>query len=436
MDRVHADVSGNIGRRTAGFDRLPQCWPGAVGAPLYWLTPWPNEMAYYYSPPFALLHAWLTALPFRGLALLALVVQVGSYCAAWWVWRRVLRDLGLNAAAAAVVAWFPAGILYTQWFVHTFFFRRGNSPIQVRLDLRPVARRNFAHPTGRGMYATIAPTVFLNVTGLLCLLIALLTWAIVRERANWAVLVALPIALLKPQWLFPLILLIAFRRWQLLARVLGGLLAAYLLVGALYVAVVGPEYGLASFRDYAVFLTRIDANFPWEGSIPPLTSLNHSLQQILLHAGLGQIVPVVVPAFKLAFLGVLASAVLLTWRRRLTIAQAPEVAILLLWAGYLAVFALIGQLWGLDAGMFAFVMLWSLSRSSVRRVLLVFLGYAFWEVWSLLSYASGGDGLWVSQHVPITFFALILLYSAAMIALYGRLLRSETTIQLPPAVSN
>lgn len=353
-------------------------------APLYWLGPWPSEMAYYYSPPFALLYAWLGQLPFRALALASLALQAACYLGAWLVWRRALLGLGLRELAAGMIAWLPLGLVYSQWYAHL---------------------------------------AFLNVTGALNLLAALLALAIVRGSAAGAVAAALPILLLKPHWLFPLIMLVAARRWGLLARTLGGLLGAYLLVCAGYVAAVGPEYGLATLRDYAAFLAGVDRNFPWDGPGPVFTRLNHAPKQILLLYGLGAAAPVVLPLITLGLLGLLGGAVALIWRRPGLPERDPAALVLLAWLGYLVAAGMIGQLWGLDAGAFCFAFVWAAAGQRTRVAMLPFLGYACWELWSLAALAAGAEPMWLQRHVPITFLAYALLTAATATTLYRRLLR-------------
>ncbi len=352
-------------------------------APLYQLTPWSGVMANYYHPLFALAFSVIADMPFRLLSVLGVLGQIACYLGGLIVWYRVLRFLTLDRAAHMYIAWLPVALMSTPFFANLAYW---------------------------------------NLASTLLLLSGLLVLAILKERLLTAVLLALPVALTKPQWLFPLLLLLVFRRWKFLAQLIVGLCIAYLAVNVSYLVLVGPTYGLQSLQDYATFLARLDQNYPWEGQSPVFLHMNHSWRQIFLHYfGPEPWVPVASAAAKVLMTAALGWQVLRAWQRRVTVQDYPQLVMLFTWSGYLVAMAMLGQLWELIGGVIIFIFIQSADQRTVRVFSRLFLVYLFSEVLIILGLATKWDWLVLSQSIPQTMLALLVLFVAALILIHRQL---------------
>jgi Glycosyltransferase family 87 len=348
--------------------------------PLYSLSPWNTVQVYYYHPIFALVFSWFSSVPFRVLGVIGIVVQVLAYLASWLVWRRILRAFHWNAAADRLLDWLPVAITFSPWFANLLYW---------------------------------------NITSTLLLLSGLLVLALVKERPVLAAVVALPILLVKPHWLFPLILPVVLRQWKLLLQVIAILLVAYVAISGIYVLFVGTDYGTQTLRDYATFLTRVEQNYPWEGQGPTFGHMNHSLQQTLLHYFGDQAWALQLgTAVKVLLIGLVGWQLVRAWRRRVGPGQT---AIWFVWLAYLVAMALLGQLWELAAGIVIFVLLQFTEDQSIRRISLLFLPYAYFEIPALVGFATGFDGFVVARYVPHTLLALLLLFGLVIWVVHRQL---------------
>lgn len=347
-------------------------------APLYTLTPWPADdiQVNQYHPLAALAFSLVADLPFRLLAAAGVLLQAACYLAAWPLWYRLLRELGLHSAARAVLAWLPLALVYINWFTNMYYW---------------------------------------NITSTLILVTVLLLWALAKERMWPAVLLALPLALTKPFWLFPLLLPVILRRWRFLARVLAGLVGGYVALNLLYLAAVGVSYGVQTLRDYVQFLTSIPSLYPWEDAGPTFMHLNHSWRQIFYHyAGLAEWVPAAAMAIQALMVASLAWAIAGLWRRRVAPDRELELAMMGVWLGYLVAMAMLDQLWELSAGVLVFMLLQSSPNTGVRRWSRLFLLYALSEILIALGLGAGLDVIVPHEVFPATMAALLVLYGAAL----------------------
>lgn len=113
------------------------------------------------------------------------------------------------------------------------------------------------------------------------LLSSLLCLALVRRQPVLAALIALPIILTKPQWLFPFILPLVQRRFGVLIKSLAALLGFYVVANGLYL-LVGTSYGWDSLIRYQAFLRGLSANYPWAGTEVMFLTTQNSLYQTWL----------------------------------------------------------------------------------------------------------------------------------------------------------
>jgi hypothetical protein len=339
-------------------------------APLYDLTAWDDVMTYHYHPVFALVFSVFLGLPFRLTSLVWMLIQIAAYLGGLVVWYRVL--LALNLPTTAYRVWLPLALVFTEW------------------------------------YANIA---YSNIGSMLLLLAGLLTLTLLDEKPGAAGIVAAAILLLKPQWLFPLILPVLFRRWRLLVRVGLALVAIYVAVNGLYLLVVGPDYGLDTLRDYATFLTRLNENYPWQTGGGTFEDMNHSWRQIYLsYLGDRAWVPAVSELTKVVMLIVPGLLILRAWQRKVTAVDSPWLALWFVGLGYVVAMAMLAQLWDAFGGIVFFLFIQAAPERAIRRWSWLFLVYAVYELPGALSMVTGWDWLLLPQSVPLTMLALLVLY--------------------------
>lgn len=341
-------------------------------APLYEVDSWEDEMTFHYHPVFALAFTGLAWLPFRAAGMAWFALQAGAYLAALYSWYRVAQTLSPGPAAAAYLRWLPVALVFSEW------------------------------------YANLA---YGNTASLLLFLSGCLTLAILYERPVGGSFAALSIALMKPQWLFPLLLPVVFRRWKLLLQLIVGLAALYILVNGLYMLVIGVDYGRDTLHDYANFLTRVDDNYPWAAETGDFEDMNHSWQQIFLsYFGWQRWTLTATRLAQASLLAVIAGLTLQAWRKRITVQDHPRAVFWFAGLGYLGAMAMLAQLWELAGGIVFFLLIQTSENRRIRRVSWLFLIYVFYELQMIASMLTGWDALFLPQSLPLTMLALLLLY--------------------------
>lgn len=197
---------------------------------------------YHYHPLFALSLVPLTALP-PNIARLIWTLLLGvAYVASLYVWYRVGETLQFK------------GNPYLKW---GFFLL--------------VAVSSWTIPWSQG-----------NISVVLMLLSALLSLALAKQHPWLAAIVALPILLLKPNWLFPFILPVIQRRFRLLVTSLAILIGLYILVNGAFVLIVGPDYGLETLRQYPAYTFNVPSDYPWGGTEVMFNTTQNSIYQTWL----------------------------------------------------------------------------------------------------------------------------------------------------------
>jgi hypothetical protein len=333
-------------------------------APLYELTPWDDVMTYHYHPLYALVFSVLAELPFRLLSVIWLALQATAY-----------------------LAWLPLTLVFSEWYANL-------------------------------LYANIACT--------LLLLSGLLTLAILDEKWDMAGIMGVLILMLKPQWLFPLVVPVVFRRWKLLAQIVLVMLVTCAALNGLYVLIVGPDYGIDTLQDYATFLTRITDNYPWEGKSGSFGDMNHSWRQIFSsYFGFQSWIGLATVLVKTGMIALPGFLIVKAWRRQVTIQKYPQLVLWFVGLGYLLAMAMLGQLWELLGGVVIFLFIQGVPDKTIRQIALLFLIYALYEFQAVISVVPGLEWLFLPQSLPLTMLALLLLYGILLLLVFRSLVSGE-----------
>lgn len=370
--------------------------------PLYELDGWEDVMAYHYHPAFATVLSPLAELPFRLVSILWLSLLVAAYLGAIWVWYRVLlpsppdplsqeqergKQIGMRAA---YLLWLPLVLLFSEWYANL-------------------------------MYG--------NIAGVLFFLSGLLSLYLVQEKPRHAGGIALLILLLKPQWLFPLLLLIIFRKWRFLLTLTAYVGVGYITVSGLFIGLMGTEYGIDTLRDYFKFLTVLNDVYPWTGKTLAFEDMNHSWRQIFLsYFGFQDWIPYASEGIKLLMAAGVGWLVLQAWRRR--VEMRSELAFCFLGLSYLVAMAALAQLWELLAGIVFFLYLQSVESKTVRWLSRLFLVYVLYEVAAIVSFATGIEALFLPQSIPLTMLALLVLYFSLLVVTAQKINQSPVSAYL------
>jgi hypothetical protein len=333
---------------------------------------WGDTAVFHYSPTFALAIGQLVKgmpanLPFRQLAYLHLALILAAFPVAWVAWRGVFHQLELEAAEAAMMAWLPLWLVYSQWF---------------------------------------ADQNYLNIYTFLLLLTGLLALALLQERLLLSVVLALIIAQTKPHYLFPLFLPLMSGRWRFFAKVAIGSIAGYTLVVGATIVALGPHFGRALYADYIVFLTTIAERYPWSGYY---LGYNHSWQSILNWIfGLRSWIPAAVTGLRFALFVPLGWLGLRWWRDRDSGIDRTTAALGVAFAGHLWLITSLDQLWEITAVIVIFPYLlavgsgwvrWLATAICVPFALLGVAQLAGWELGSVLGLSFGQ--LDVTERLPV-----------------------------------
>jgi Glycosyltransferase family 87 len=339
---------------------------------LYEINGWEDEMTFHYHPTFALGVSVMDSLSMRVFSVLWLLLNVSAYLGAIYVWYRILMLLDLPPVMDAYKTWLPLTIVFTEWFV------------------------NLAYG---------------NIASLLMLFSGLVVWAFVKDRPHLASLAALPLALFKPQWLFPLLLPIVFRKWRFFLLMVSGLLVLYVMASGLYLLAVGRDYGQDSLEDYYTFIQQGGRDYPWEMGTKAFDEMNHSWEQIFLsYFGEQTWTGAATLIAKGLLLAILGGLILLAWQRDVTLSGSPELVLWFTGLGYLVALSLLPQLWEVLNSVVFFLFIRSVKNPFIRRVSLLYLVYAFYEVAFIVGYATGIDLLILPQSIPLTMLTLLLVY--------------------------
>lgn len=257
-------------------------------------------------------------------------------------------------------------------------------------------------------------TVFWDDVGLLniYLIIALFATfaidAVLQEELGWASFwigaVILPV---KPHWVFALGIPFLLGRYRFFFKLILGTIIAYLAVMGMTILGGGADYVLRQYQDYIGFLARLSRDFPWWGPDKPFFGYNHSVKQIVVYY-LG----VTPENLRLATIIKLILLIPLGWVGLKLIRQpigkagkdVPETALMLAFALYLGGFIWLDMVWEVSLALPIFVFLLTVLKEKWHRALLwiVFIPYAFLDIWRLISFLTFGDSILVDSTYVLT----------------------------------
>lgn len=340
----------------------------------YTFDDWDNAMTYPYHPLFAVTCIPLAAVPFQLLPLLWILLQGSAYVAALVVWYRVVVRLGWAEGARAFRLWLPLAFVFSEWYANL-------------------------------MYG--------NIVSSLMLLSGLMVLGFVTDRPALSGVAAAIILVAKPHWLFPLMLPLIFRRWGFFARMMGVLLAVYLLENGLLLLAMGPSFGLELLDDYVRFLTTVQANYPYDMGTGVFENMNHSWPQIFYsYFGDRAWIPGATVVVRLVVLALPGLLILRAWRQRVTVADHPPLVVWFAGLSYLSAFAMLAQLWEVMASIVFFFAVQAAAQPRIRRWSRLYLVYALFEFQVI------GAALWqwlfLPQSIPLTMLALLLLFGCLL----------------------
>ncbi len=318
------------------------------------------EEHYLYSPAFAFFFGPVFLLRADILTGLMIALHLLAYAVMYVGWLRIFRQNKLEKMSALWVKFLPLYLVFSPFWD----------------DL-----------------------AYMNTYIFMALFATLLIEATMKEQTGWASFwlgaVILPI---KPQWAFAFLIPLLLGRYRFFSRLVFGTAAAYALVTAATLAGGGFEYVLSQYRDYVQFLGRLVRDYPWWGPDKPFLGYNHSVMQVILYFfGITPATFNLATGLKLLLLfplGILGLRALQKPRQKAG-HEAPEFALGLALALYLAAFIWLDMLWELSMAMTVFVYLWAVVLERWKKILIgaLFFPYALIDVWRLLSYLIGGDSV-------------------------------------------
>lgn len=356
----------------------------------------PRPEFYQYPPSFASAFAPFLAFSPAQLIVVHSAIHLAAYALLFAVWYRLFGALRLDRAREMMIRALPVWVAYSPFW---------------------------------GDWA------YLNVYVVMALLSSLLIGSVINERPEWSALWLSVILQIKPQWAFAAAVPLLLGRYRFFFKLLAWSAAAYVGVAAALMAFAGPFYVGGQYLDYYRFLANMSANFPWRGPETGLLGYNHSiLQTVIYFLGLSPESMQLATAVKIALLIPLALLGLRFLRGPSGRAgcAAPQHALDLAFALYLGAFIWLDWVWELALGAVIYIYLLGTVEPAGARVgmSLLFVPYAFIDVWRLAGVALFGPGVVVggyisvdpSAHLPFTMLVILAFYSI----LVGRLLLKPT----------
>lgn len=346
----------------------------AARAPIYDMGDglWHNDQNYRYHPVFALVFSVLAQIPEPTLSILWILILTLSYLIGVLLWYRVVVKLQIENATEMII-YLPIALITTDWLGNVAFGNVG--PIMVPLSALLVLQLIDRHPARSGLLVAV-------------LLLIKIYWAA-----------------------FPLVILLVFREWKLLFKIIAWALAAYVGITLVYIVIVGPDYGIRSLQDYVVFLLNATRRFPWRGTEVRFDTFNNSIEQTILRY-FGNVVwaaPLTLLIQVIAAL-VVVQQIWRAWQARVSRTYKPEVALVLAFAVYLVGILALVQIEDVILGGIMFSFLWAFRIKKVQYVLVGFIVYAFEELPALVSLATGIVWLSVLTAYPTVLLAITFLY--------------------------
>lgn len=353
---------------------------------------------FQYAPSFALVLTPLLPLPFGLLALLATLLNIGAYVLLYLWWGRIFTRLGLDRATRMLAWTLPL------WLVFAAFWG----------DLS-----------------------YLNIYVITSLICTWLIEAVIEERLGWSLLWVSLLLQAKPYLAFPLVIPLILGRPRFFFKLLALTLAAYAVVVAATMGLMGPAYGWAQYLAYVRFLAEMTANFPWRGPASGFLGYNHSILQITFYwLGITPGALRLATGIKLLLLTPLAGASLRHFLRpaRRAGRDVPHLALSLAFALYAATLIWLDIVWEMTLGIvvFAYLLAALPQRQAKIWTWVVFLPYALLDFWQVASFVILGPAI-ISPDLyiwtdPSIYIPLVM---GVILVFYGLLVKQLWDMPLP-----
>lgn len=354
------------------------------------------DMAYPYSPTFALTLLPLLSFPYSLVAAGHTVLHLVAYVLLYAGWRRIFNRAGLERARQALTYTAPL------WLVFSAFWS----------DL------------GYG-----------NVYVVMALLATLLVEAVLEERLMWAALWLTLILVVKPHWAFAAAVPLLLGRYRFFLKLVGLTSLGYVALAGLTMVAVGPAYGWSQYVNYYRFLRWLPSHYPWRLA-PDHLGYDHSLRAVVHYIlGAGQQATWAALGVRMAALLPLAVVAtrFLAHPKRKPAAKVPDLALNLAFALYAGVWLWLDVVWEWTLGIAVFAYVLSVQEHRWERGLawIAFLQYALLDVWQLAAFIvlggsvlASGSALIIladpSALLPMTLFLILVFYGLLVKRLWRR----------------
>ena len=258
-------------------------------------------------------------------------------------------------------------------------------------------------------YDWLGTLTFGNVSPFLLLFNALLMLSLIDRRPVWAGFFTAILLMLKFYWCFPLIVLVIFREWRFLVRVLGVAVLSYAGITLVYLLAIGDyAYGLSTLRDYAVYLAIASARQPWRGTEALFDTGNNAIYQtIVRYFGFTGWASGITFGLQLVLVGFMLWQVWKLWRAGISRVVHPELSLVAAGALYIVLMCTLVEVNdGMLSGILC-VLLWSMPPS--RPWAMLYVPLALVEIPSLVGAAAGINWLVLPIGFPLILIGFVLL---------------------------
>jgi hypothetical protein len=346
------------------------------------------EDLYQYAPSFALAFTPFLRLPLPLVATIHTSLHLGIYALLYLSWHRIFRRLTFTRTSRMLVWTLPLWLLFPDFWS----------------DLG-----------------------YLNIYMAMALLSTLLIEAILEHRLGWSVLWLSLILQTKPQWAAVAAVPLLLGRRRFFFNLIGLGAATYVATLGLTALLSHPIYALRQYADYARFLSRLSAVFPWRGPESNFLGYNHSIKQIIVYSlGVEPGMLRLATSIKVLLLTPLAIVSLRHIWRPVNRSNGgfSQVGLDAAFALYLAAFVWLDMVWEVSLGIVVFTYLLATVRNRGLRIAIwaVFLPYSSVDALRLLGAALAPFGMRtilpgpyvltdISMHVPLVMVVILTFYA-------------------------
>jgi hypothetical protein len=252
----------------------------------------------------------------------------------------------------------------------------------------------------------LAYLAFGNVHPALMLTSGIMLLALLDRRPALAGLMAALMALTKPQFLFILVLCVAFREWRLLLRTVLYTILFYLLCNAIYFVLAGPELGGYLLGDYFRFLLNASRTHPGYGFSPANDIAEQSLRFVFSrYFGKQDWIGPITTLIKGGVVIFFGAQILRLWRHNVGRDNRPEAAFVLLLLASSVVMLVNDEIHNMLIG--GIVVAHAFTFRQLRLPSLLLLPWQFFEIGTFAAIA-GLSWLDVQSNLPLVLFSIIL----------------------------